>query len=223
MRRSKWEMPEWNDYQEGMINENGQKAKKPMKVLGITGGVGSGKSQVLEYLKIQYGAVICQLDEVAKELQKKGMVCYDKIVEAFGSEILEEDGELNRAKLGKIVFRQEEELQKLNAIVHPEVKRQIRQNIEEKIEENVSLYVIEAALLPSAGYEEICDEMWYIYAKEPVRRERLKSSRGYTDRKITSMIQSQPPESVFRRTCTAVIDNSGSFEETKKQIGELMI
>ncbi len=208
---------------EDMENENRREAEKIMKVLGITGGVGPGKSQVLEYLKLEYGAVICQLDEVAKELQKKGMVCYDKIVEAFGSEILQEDGELNRAKLGEIVFRQEEELQKLNTIVHPEVKRQIHKDIEEKIKENVSLYVIEAALLPSAGYEEICDEMWYIYAKESVRRARLKSSRGYTDKKITSMIQSQPPESVFRRMCTTVIDNSGSFEETKKQIGELMI
>lgn len=194
-----------------------------MKVLGITGGVGSGKSQVLKYLKTEYGAVVCQLDETARELQRAGTPCYDKIVEAFGTEILTKDKELDRGKLAQIVFRDESSLTLLNEIVHPEVKRQVIRSVFEEKKKQSPLYVIEAALLPTAGYEDICDEMWYIFAKETVRRERLKASRGYTEEKITAMIQSQPSEDIFRRVCTAVIDNSGSFEETKKQIGELLV
>lgn len=193
-----------------------------MKVLGITGGVGSGKSCVLDYLKAEYGAVICQLDEVAKELQKKGQPCYDTILKNFGREIMAENGELDRGKLAEIVFRDEDRLKLLNAIVHPEVKRQVRRYISEEKAKKTSLYVIESALLPVVGYEDICDEMWYIFVEETVRRERLKVSRGYTDKKITDMIRSQPAEDVFRRGCTAVIDNSGLFEKTKKQIGEIL-
>lgn len=193
-----------------------------MRVLGITGGVGSGKSQVLEYLYKEQGAVICQLDAVAKELQQKGGKCYQQIAETFGAEVMAPDGELDREKLARIVFRKEEKLNVLNEIVHPEVKRQVQKEIAEQRKKGTELFVIEAALLIPAGYGEICDEMWYVYTEEAVRRDRLKASRSYTDEKITDMIQSQPAEAVYRRGCTAVIDNSGSFEETKKQIGELL-
>ena len=194
-----------------------------MKVIGITGVVGSGKSAVLTYLNTKYGAVICQLDDVAKKLQKKGTRCYQSIIEAFGEQILAPSGELDRKALGKIVFQNEEQLQKLNAIVHPEVKRVVQEEIAKREEELNPLFVIEAALLPTAGYEKICDEMWYIYTEESVRRERLKCSRGYTEEEITNMMQSQPEEFVFRQLCDVVLDNSGSFEETKKQIGELLV
>lgn len=193
-----------------------------MKVLGITGGVGSGKSEVLRCLEEEYGAVVCQLDEVAKELQKQGGICYEKIVDYFGTGIVGADQELDRQKLAKIVFEDAEKRNVLNQIVHPEVKRWVEQDIEEKRKEKVPLYVIEAALLPEAGYEHICSEMWYIYVCEEVRRGRLKESRGYSDEKITHMIHSQPSEELFRNTCQKVIDNSGTFEETKKQIGEIL-
>lgn len=193
-----------------------------MKVLGITGGVGSGKSQVLEHLQKEFGATVCQLDQVAKELQKKGQPCYDQIVEAFGVGILEEQGELDRGKLAQVVFQNPEKLQKLNEIVHPEVKHWVQQDIAQKKNSGCPLYVIEAALMPGAGYDQICQEMWYIYAAEAVRRQRLKQSRGYSEEKITSMIQAQPTEEAFRQISQVVIENSGSFEDTKKQIGELL-
>ncbi|PWJ51931.1 dephospho-CoA kinase [Faecalicatena contorta] len=191
-----------------------------MKVLGITGGVGSGKSEVLRYMEEEYGAVVCQLDEVAKALQKKGTDCYDKIIEQFGLEVTGENEELDRKKLAAIIFQDENKRRILNGIVHPEVKKWVEQDIIEKKKRGVPLYVIEAALLPEAGYEDICQEMWYIYTEESVRRERLKKSRGYSDETISRMIRSQSPESVFRKACHIVIDNSGTFERTKKQIGE---
>ena len=190
-----------------------------MKVIGITGGVGSGKSRVLAYLEEAYGAVICQMDETARSLQKKGTRCFERIVEVFGHEILDAQGELDRAALGSIVFASEEKLAQLNGIVHPEVIRHVAKDIQSKEAQGRSLYVVEAALLPDVG-KELCDELWYIYADESVRRERLKASRGYTDEKISQMIASQPQEERFRSTCSVVIDNSGSFEDTMKQIGD---
>ena len=190
-----------------------------MKVLGITGGVGSGKSLVLEYLKKEYGAYICQMDETAKELQKSGTECFREIVRHFGTEIVGSDGELDRARLGGIVFAEEEELKKLNEIVHPAVLEHVRLDIEEKAGTGVKLYVVEAAVLTDV-FRDLSDELWYIYVREEIRRERLKASRGYTDERITRMIASQPAEEVFRETCDVVIDNSGDFEETKRQIGE---
>lgn len=190
-----------------------------MKVLGITGGVGSGKSEVLNYLREAYGAVVCQMDETAKRLQEKGTGCFRKIAEAFGPEIIGADGELDRKKLGARVFSDPEQLRLLNSIVHPEVLRSVSADIRKHGEAGTRLYVVEAALLPDVGGE-LCDEIWYIYASEEVRRERLKASRHYSDEKITDMIASQPSEETFRRTCTAVIDNSGPFENTERQIGE---
>lgn len=196
--------------------------KSKLKVLGITGGVGSGKSEVLQYLKDGYGAYVCQMDETAKELQRKGTRCFARIVEAFGSSIVGTDGELDRQALGRIAFADREKLAVLNGIVHPEVIGRVRQDIAEKEKRGVRLYVVEAALLPDAG-RELCDELWYIYAKENVRRARLKASRGYTDEKISRMIASQPGEETFLAACSVVIDNSGAFEDTKRQIGEKLI
>ena len=190
-----------------------------MRVIGITGGVGSGKSEVLRYLKEAYGAWVCQVDETAKELQRRGTTCFRRIVEHFGERVVSAEGELDRAALSVIVFSDERELQALNEIVHPEVIRQVRGDIEEKRAQGLEFYVVEAALLPDVG-RELCDELWYIYTEEKVRRERLKASRGYTDERITQMIASQPGEARFRSACTAVIDNSGDFEDTKRQIGE---
>ena len=96
-----------------------------MKVIGITGGVGAGKTQILEYLNNRYGATVCQADEVAKKLQKKGTDCFERIVEHFGDGILDEKGELNRAGLAEIVFADKVELSVVNSIVHPLVKEEI--------------------------------------------------------------------------------------------------
>ena len=100
-----------------------------MKIIGITGGVGAGKTQILEYLSDKYGASVCQTDKVAKKLQKKGGICYDPIVEHFGTEILDEKGELDRKKLSDIVFGDPKELSVLNEIVHPAVKEEVNKNI----------------------------------------------------------------------------------------------
>ena len=111
-------------------NSGGQ--KKDMKVIGITGGVGCGKSAVLAYLESEYAAVVTELDGVAKNLQKSGQECFGRIVSQFGTEILRDDGELDRNRLAETVFGDPEKLAKLNAIVHPEVKEWVREDIARK-------------------------------------------------------------------------------------------
>lgn len=193
-----------------------------MKIIGITGGVGSGKSRVLSYIEEEYHAVICQADQVAWKLQEPGESSYQKIVAHFGEGILNEDQTINRKALGAIVFGDDGELEALNQITHPAVKSYIREQIAKEKEKGTSLFILEAALLLEDHYDEICDELWYIYTDEQMRRERLKESRGYSDDKIDAMIAAQASEEVYRRGCQRVIDNSGAFEKTCTQIKEAM-
>ena len=194
-----------------------------MKIIGITGGVGSGKSAVLDILEQDYQSFVVQADLVAHELMLPGNVSYKKIVDFFGESILNEDKTINRKILGAIVFSQKEKLEVLNSFVHPEVKNRIKELIQEKKEKkNCDFFIIEAALLLEDHYDEICDEIWYVYATEEIRAERLKKSRGYSEEKIKNMINSQLPEEVFRKKCNRTIDNSGSIEETKEQIKKMM-
>ena len=143
-------------------------------------------------------------------------------MERFGKDILGSDGELDRERLGAVVFSNLEKLAVLNGIVHPGVKLWVRQDILQKEKEGTRLYVLESALFPDVEYRDICEEMWYIYAKEPIRRQRLKEFRHYTEEKIQRILKSQPSEQAFRNISTAVIENSGAFEDTMKQIGELL-
>ena len=128
-----------------------------MKIIGITGGVGAGKTQILEYLNNKYGATICMADEVGKKLQKKGTECFDEIVAHFGEGILDEKGELDRTKLSDIVFSDRVELSVLNGIVHPKVKEEIQKKIAREERKSTNLMLIEGALLIEDHYEEICD------------------------------------------------------------------
>ena len=193
-----------------------------MKVIGITGGVGSGKSRVLAFLEEKYGAFICQADQAAWLLQEPGNVCYKKITAYFGNGILRADGTIDRRLLGNIVFGNHKEMAVLNELTHPEVKRYIKEQIAAEREKGTVLFVVEAALLLEDHYDEICDELWYIYTREEIRRIRLKESRAYSDEKIDAIMASQAPEEVFRSGCQVVIDNSGMFEETCAEIEKVM-
>lgn len=193
-----------------------------MKVIGITGGVGTGKSEVLNYLERKHGAVVCQADLVARNLEKKNTICYRQIVGHFGEGILTENGRINREKLAKVVFSDGEERKKLNAIVHPAVKKRILGLIREQEKKGTELFVLEAALLLEDHYDEICDETWYIYAEDDVRRKRLKLSRGYGDERIDGIFRSQKSRDEFLKRCDRAVDNSRSFDDTRTQLDSIM-
>lgn len=190
-----------------------------MKVIGITGGVGAGKSEILKYLKEKHGAVIIEADKVGHLLMEPGGACYYSIVEKFGSSILNGDQTINRGKLGKIVFADETLLGELNKIIHPRVKSHIVSEIaKERAYHRTKYFVVEAALLIEDHYDVVCDELWYIHTDAEVRAKRLKASRGYDDEKIASIMANQKSPEKFRSACQAVIDNSGDLTSTYEQI-----
>lgn len=190
-----------------------------MKIIGITGGVGCGKSEVIRYIVKNYKCYVIFADDVAKQLQEKGNVCYDEIVALLGEDILEEGGQIHKGKMAEKIFGNEELLQKVNAIVHPAVMEYVQKKMKEQEEENcVDFFLIEAALLIECGYGDIVDEMWYVYTADEIRRERLKESRGYSDEKIDQIFASQLSYDEFKNACTFLLDNSGEIEMTHKQI-----
>lgn len=189
-----------------------------MRKIGITGGIGSGKSRVLDFLNEAYGAVICQADLVAHQVQLPGEECYQKVVDTFGKEILNPDGTIDRKILGKIVFDDPEKLEKLNAIVHPAVNDRIREEMKKAQKDGKANFVLEAALLTEPVYRKMLDEIWYIHVPQKIRMERLRISRGYTDEKMYAVFANQPSEETFTEAADLVIENGGDFEETEKQI-----
>ena len=197
------------------------KGMTDMKIIGITGGVGAGKSQVLEYLRRRPGCRVIIADQVAHALEEPGGVCLEQIVDLLGQEILTADGSIDKGKMASRIFGDEKLLAQVNGIVHPAVKREICRVIEEERKTGRLRYLfIEAALLIEDGYEQIVDEMWYIHAKEQIRRQRLKESRHYPDEKIDRIMQGQLSEAEFYRHCPVVIENNDTMESVYRQIEE---
>lgn len=193
-----------------------------MKIIGITGGVGAGKSAVLEYLSARYEARVIQADQAGHRLMEPQGPCYEPVLRLFGNEVLDSEGRLDRKAIGKKAFGDGELLSRLDGIIHPAVKTCIKEQIAMAQSAGVKYFVVEAALLIEDDYGAICDEMWYIYTSEPVRRRRLKESRGYTDGYISEIMGKQMPEEVFYKACQVVIDNSFSMENTQEQIDKRM-
>lgn len=190
-----------------------------MKVIGVTGGVGSGKSVVLSVLEKEYGAETILADLVAHDLMEPGAKSYQQIVEAFGTEVLNENQTINRQKLGEIVFSNHEKLEKLNAITHPNVREEICRRIADiKEKGEASAIILEAALLIESGYEDIYDELWYIYVDRETRYQRLYEGRGYSRAQTDSIMEKQLSEEEFRAHAQVIIDNSHSIGKTKEQI-----
>ena len=190
-----------------------------MKVIGVTGGVGAGKSTVLNYIEKSCNCRIIFSDQVANDIKLKGQSCYEPIVELLSEDILGDDGEIDKKKMAAKIFADKKLLSQVNAILHPAVNKYILGEIDkEKQRGELDYLFIEAALLIENGYDKIVDELWYIYADEEVRRQRLKASRGYSDEKIDDILKGQLSDEEFRRHADFVIDNSGDENDTKSQI-----
>ncbi|MCI8668186.1 MAG: dephospho-CoA kinase [Lachnospiraceae bacterium] len=193
-------------------------------ILGITGGIGNGKSTVLKILQEQYHFAVFEADRIAHELMMPGNKIFDSIVEAFGTEILNPDGVIDRMRFGAIVFSDASKLERLNQMVHPSVIDEISCRIHQLRQEQPDTnFVIEAALLIESGCYKICDRLWYIDTRPEIRRERLKRYRGYTDEKIQQVIANQLKKEEFLKYADDVIDNSFSIEETAAQIEKKLV
>lgn len=218
--------------------------KDEMLILGLTGGIGCGKTAVLTILKEEYDAYIIEADRLAHELMEPGKTVYQGIVDAFGMEVLmdtdidisapaegdavTDNGQstvnrsIDRKKLGDIVFHDKDKLALLNSISHPLVKEEILRQIEEQKDAGKKLFVIEAALLIQDGYKSICDKMCYVYADLDVRISRLCEYRGFTKERAQAVIDSQESEAFYLEACDYKIDNSGSIENTKKDLKHIL-
>lgn len=190
-----------------------------MRLIGITGGVGAGKTEILSFIRQHYRCKIYLADEVARDLQMPGQSCYEAIVHLLGKGILHPDGSIDKGKMAARIFLEKDILQKVNAIVHPAVRQYLEDAVLKAAQDGeTELFFIEAALLIENGYNDFVDEMWLIYASDAVRRVRLKKSRGYTDDKISQIMASQLTEEAFRKNSDFVIDNSNTLEEAYSQI-----
>lgn len=188
-------------------------------VIGVTGGVGVGKSRVLGLLEDKFGAEVILADEVGRRLMEPEGCCFLPVAKLFGPRVIGEDGRLDRGWIAGQVFHDKELLEKLNQIVHPAVKREIARQCRES---RAAFVAVEAALLLEAHYEDVCDEIWYIYADEETRRKRLRETRGYSDERIDAVMANQLSEEAFRAGCRRVIDNSGGLTDTEEQIRKIL-
>ena len=208
-----------------------------MRFIGITGGIGAGKSEILGYIRKHYKCEIYLADEVAHLVKQPGTKAYEKLVEVLGEDILEEntlgesdvharnmacqERQINKQAMADKIFSNPALLEQVNEIIHPAVREFLLEKLEAaKQAGEAELFFVEAALLIETGYLGLVDEMWYVYADEAVRRDRLRSSRGYSEEKITRIMSSQLSEQRFRESCDFMIDNSGDFQESCRQIDE---
>lgn len=189
-----------------------------MKIIGITGGVGAGKSTVLEHLKERYDAYTVQADLVGHELMEPEGSCFSPVLDLLGEGVLDDRGKIDRKKVAQIVFPRPEVLAQLNDIIHPAVKKEIRRRMAEEERAGRKIFVIEAALLIEDHYDEICGDLWYICADPRIRRQRLKDQRGYSDEKITDIFKNQQTDQIFRKKCGYVVENNGDLQVTYQQI-----
>ena len=194
-----------------------------MQVIGITGGIGAGKSAILEYLEENYRVKNLIADRIAQTLMEPGTECYRKLLKILPLNVYEEDEEINRAVLAEELFQSKDLRRQVNGVVHPAVKEYILDQIQEQKEIGVlDFVIIEAALLIEDHYDKICDEIWYVYAPEETRKLRLMEKRGYTAEKVEIILSSQLSDWEYRKHCKVVIDNSGTKEETFYQIAQIM-
>lgn len=188
-------------------------------VIGITGGIGSGKSYVLSIMRDRFHCLTLEADRIAWELELPSGLCYPVILSVFGKEILGLDGQIDRQKLGRIVFSDRKKLEQLNGIVHPAVKKTIQERIElMRLQCPKQDIVIEAALLIEERYDQICDELWFVYSDVEVRKRRLKEQRGYSEEKIAAVMENQLSDEIFRKRCDCVIWNDTVEKELIEQI-----
>lgn len=189
---------------------------KETKIIGITGGVGAGKSSVLSILKEKFGAKVILADLVAHDLMEPGTEGLLAVTEALGNSFIREDGSVDRKALADLIFRNTDALNKMNSIIHPLVWEWIEK---EAVSCNEKFVVVEAAVFDTAP-QGLFDEMWYVFASEETRMERLMASRGYTKEKCLNIMKRQDSEEVFRSRCGFVINNDGSEEDTERQLEE---
>lgn len=188
-------------------------------VIGITGGVGSGKSTILDFLAGYKRTEIILADEVGRDLMKIGGSIYDALLIHYGENILDEFGEIDRKKLAGIAFRDKESEKEINDIEHPLVYDEIKRRIEES---KARMIFVEAALLKEGKLTDFCDEVWFVHVDPEIRKKRLMESRGYSEEQCERIMSLQMSDEEFIKMSDAVIENSKDMFLVQQDLKEFL-
>lgn len=192
-----------------------------MLTIGITGGIGSGKSTAVRILE-EYGARTIFADEIAKAVMEPGMPAYERIVEHFSAEILDNAGRIDSKKLGDIVFHNEQELLILNEISHGSVADKIKDILDGFRREKVKLAVVEAIVPIEHGFLDAVDTVWVVLATEQVRAKRIMKRNNFSREEALARIRAQMPDEKYKSIAEQIIYNDGNIDELKTKIRGLL-
>lgn len=193
--------------------------KQNKRIIGITGGVGCGKSTVMMILREQFCAKTILADEVGHEALQEGTATYCEIIRKFGNKCLLSDGRIDRTYLAGIIYQDEYKRRELNAIIHPYVWERISEFVKR---EDASIIALETALMFETGCDTLCDEIWYVKTDAEIRIRRLMDSRGYTREKAETIMAAQLSEEDCLKRSDVVIENNGSVKKIVEQLQELL-
>lgn len=188
-----------------------------MKVIGLTGGIGSGKSTVSQFLA-ELGTVIVDADRVGHEAFKPGTELWREVVAAFGRQIVTPSGDIDRKKLGEIVFGNAESLWRLNQIMHPQMYDMVKAQLEEYQRQGLGVVVLEALLLIEANWTSLVDEVWVTVASEATVLKRLQERTGLSKEESLARIRSQLPSEERIKHADVVINTDCSLDEVKTRV-----
>lgn len=191
------------------------------KIIGITGGIASGKSTVSSYLR-ELGQIVIDADEVVHDLQKKGGALYQVLVGWLGTEILQADGELDRKKLAALLFGSNERLAKSADLQNPIIRKELEKRRDRALQDN-ELVFLDIPLLYEQGYEDWCDQVWLIYVDRETQIQRLMARNQLTKEEAQLRISRQMPLEEKRNLADLVLKNTGDLETLKSQIKRLVI
>ncbi|HOJ80891.1 MAG TPA: dephospho-CoA kinase [Clostridiales bacterium] len=194
-----------------------------MKIIGVTGGIGSGKSSVARILK-DLGAAVIDADVLAKSVTSAGGKAFDELVGYFGEEIVGDDGEIDRKKLAHAAFSDEEKLKMLNAITHKHIAEKIYDTVE--VLKNTGKWdtiVIDAPIPIEKGFIDLADEIWVVVADRETRIRRAMERSGYTYDEVAARIDSQMSEDEYLELADEVIRNGDSIEELEQTVVRLFL
>jgi dephospho-CoA kinase len=191
-----------------------------MRVIGLTGGIASGKSTVAKILE-RMGAVVIDADALSREVVTPGEAAYEAILAEFGERIVNPDRTINRSALGEIVFADPAARNRLERITHPAIGRRADQNLAELRRQGVPLVFYMAPLLIESGASARVDEIWIIYADPATQLHRLVERDGMSRDRALQRIAAQMPMDEKKKYGRVVIDNRGSLEETEQQVREI--
>lgn len=194
-----------------------------MRIIGVTGPIGSGKSMVSKILR-DLGAVIIDADVIARTVTSKGSEALGELVSYFGEDILDQNGELNRKKLAAMAFNDPVKLHALNSITHKHIIRKIRSGIENiKTSGKSEVVVVDAAIPVEHGFLDIVDEVWIVFAEREKRIRRIMERSGYTYEEAMERINSQIRDDEYLSIDGKVLENDGTIEELEKAVVKLFI